>query len=147
RRALGSAAALLVVVLAGCLHSAGNGPGWPRYEPDDDTGRDTGTASFRPQDPLAIEAAFAHESYAPGSDATLRFFSTLAGTRVRIFAVGAERTPTIGDMEMRGVPVAKPRILGRIRRGEQISMHIGSWKSGLYFAELTGPRGHVGYAP
>ena len=142
---------LLVMVLTGLsiasLHAAGTGPGWPRYEPDDDTGRDTGAATFRAQDPLAIEGAFERESYAPGSTATLRFFTTLGATCVRIFHVGPELMPTIGDREMRGVAVTGSHRLPRISKGGSISIRVGDWESGLYFAELTGPHGRIGYAP
>jgi hypothetical protein len=65
---------------------------------------------------------------------------------VRVFRVGPERQLTIGNKEMEGVPVSKPRRFTVLRGGSTVAIQIGDWPSGLYFAKLTSP-GRVGFAP
>ena len=103
--------------------------------------------SFRPNDPLAIEAYFPKESYRPGMTARLRFESRLRAVRLQIFHLGPEWGKTVGDMSMRGVPVTRPVRLGSIRAGGSTRVTIGDWPIGLYFAQLTAKGGRIGYAP
>ena len=104
--------------------------------------------SFRPNDPLAIEAFFPRESYRPAhTAATLRFESTLGPGRLQIFHPGPEWGKTVGDMNMRGVPVTRSVPLGPIQSGGCTRVTIGHWPTGLYFAQLTAKGGRVGYAP
>ncbi|HUP33466.1 MAG TPA: M23 family metallopeptidase [Gaiellaceae bacterium] len=100
-------------------------------------------ADARRQEPDAIEAAFPLESYRPGSLATLRLWTRVAGTTVSIHRVGPERQLTVGDKTMEGVVMAAARpVFGRSPR-----IAIGrDWPSGLYFARLEA-RGKVGFAP
>jgi hypothetical protein len=106
-------------------------------------------AAVRKNDPLAIEAAFPRESYAPGSTATLRFWKSLDDTvTLQVFRVGGSRIRTHGAMEMNGVPVTRPTAIGRVIEGRSTAVPIGSrWPTGLYFVKLTAPKGRVGYAP
>jgi hypothetical protein len=101
----------------------------------------------RENDPLAIEAAFPRESYRPGTTARLRIWSVLAQGQVRLYHAGPERLPTIGNKTMQGVPMSAPVSIGRLRRGSIVSLRLGNWPSGLYFAKLTARGGRVGYAP
>lgn len=110
-------------------------------------GSATGGLAFRPNDPLAIEAAFDRESYRPGATARLRFWSNAAGVTLQFFQVGPERMRTRGDSEMRGVPVTSVRRLGAVQAGAQVAVRVGQWQSGLYFARLSAPGGHAGFAP
>ena len=103
--------------------------------------------SFRPNDPLAIEAYFPKESYRPGMTARLRFASSLSAVRLQIFHLGPEWGKTVGNMSMRGVPVTRPVPLGPIQAGGSTRVTIGDWPTGLYFAQLTGKGGRIGYAP
>ena len=103
--------------------------------------------SFRANDPLAIEAYFPKESYRPGTTARLRFESSLRGVRLQFFHLGPEWGKTVGDREMRGVPVTPPVRLGPIRAGRSARVTIGDWPTGLYFAQLTAAGGRIGYAP
>lgn len=103
-------------------------------------------AKARQQEPDALEAAFPLESYRPGATAVLRVWTPTRGATIRIFHVGPERQLTIGNNEMEGVPVNKPRRFAVLRSGTKIALEIGDWPSGLYFAKLTSP-GRVGFAP
>src|SRR5262245_48518393 len=94
------------------------------------------TTIFRPQEPGAIEAAFARESYRPGQHARLHVWSRVRQATIRIFRAGPETDRTVGYNEMRGVPVTPPRAVDSVRPGRVVSVSIGSWPSGLYFARL-----------
>jgi hypothetical protein len=91
----------------------------------------------------SVEAAFAHESYAPGDTAVLKVFNRADGVTVRVFRTGAERPITRGNSEMRGVPVTRTAAA----TGRRISIRVGDWPSGLYFARLAASDGRVGFAP
>ena len=104
-------------------------------------------ASARSTVPPAVEAAFAHESYAPGSTAALRFFAAARGVVLQVFASGPERVPTRSPDVMHGVPVTPRRWLGRRAAASSFRLLVGPWPSGLYFAKLTSSDGLVGYAP
>jgi len=62
---------------------------------------------------------------------------------MQVFHAGPEHTRTYGYNEMRGVPVTGIRTVG----GRRISVRIGNWPSGLYFARLRSSTGLVGFAP
>lgn len=118
-----------------------------RYPLGDLAGNAAAGAAVRKNDPLAIEAAFPLESYRPGSIALLRFATTLPNVTLQVFRVGPERMRTVGNMEMRGVPVTHPVHLARIVAGGATRVSIGRWPTGLYFARLTAAGGRIGYAP
>jgi hypothetical protein len=94
-------------------------------------------AKIRTQDPNAIEAAFPHEAYRPGTTATLRFWTAARDVSLQIFRVGPERTRTVGNDQMQGVPMTAPRRLPAVRSGSRLSVRVGDWPSGLYFVKLT----------
>jgi hypothetical protein len=103
--------------------------------------------TLRKNDPLAIEAFFPRESYRPGTTARLHFATTLGAVRLQIFHVGPERSRTVGNVQMRGVPVSSPVSLGTISAERTVRVVVGDWPTGLYFAQLTAPHGRIGYAP
>ena len=103
-------------------------------------------AKARQQEPDALEAAFPLESYRPGARATLRIWTAARNVSVRIFRVGPEKQRTVGSKTMEGVPVAPALHRASIRAGSAVTIAIGDWPSGLYFARLTAP-GHTGFAP
>jgi len=138
---------LTVALLATTAPGAGDIDITLRYPYGDLAGNAAAGAAVRKNDPLAIEAAFPLESYRPGSIAMLRFAATLPNVTIQVFRVGPERTRTVGNMEMRGVPVTRPVLLGRIAAGGATRIPIGRWPTGLYFARLTAAGGRVGYAP
>ena len=94
-------------------------------------------AKIRTQDPNAIEAAFPREGYRPETTATLRLWTSARDVSLQIFRVGPERTPTIGNDQMQGVPMAAPRRLRAVRSGSRVQVRIGDWPTGLYFVKLT----------
>jgi hypothetical protein len=111
---------------------------------DDDIGLDTREpASHRP----TVEVAFRLESYRPGDRARLRFFSSARGVSIQIVHAGTETHRAPGQDMMLGTPVTRSRRIGEVRRGGQLSVGIGNWPSGFYFARLTARGGKVGYAP
>ena len=102
---------------------------------------------FRENDPLAIEAYFPRESYRPVSQARLHFETSARSAILQFFHVGPESGKTVGNMELRGIPVSAPVCIGRISVGGARLVAIGNWPTGLYFAQLTASGGRVGYAP
>jgi hypothetical protein len=142
--------AILAVSAALCLTAIAINVGAPSAQPaqraqehEDEGYVETHT---REQEPDAIEAAFARESYRRAETASLRFFGSYGNVRMRIYRVGPEEITTTGDKEMQGVPVTPTRVLGRVRPSRALALKVGRWDSGLYFAKLTSP-GRVGYAP
>src|SRR5438477_6803260 len=95
----------------------------------------------------SVEAAFPRESYRPGSVATLRIFNRARGITMQLFRVGPETVPTRGHNEMQGVPVTGLRAVGDSRGRRLVTVRIGDWPSGLYFARLAAADGRVGFAP
>src|ERR671927_228272 len=125
RRAL---LALLLVASLPAFTGAATPPS-PAGEQDEIEGRAPTPEELRP----SVEAAFARESYRPGSVASLRIFNRAAGIRMQLFRISADAPPTIGRSEMQGVPVTEPREIGSSRL---VRVPIGDWPSGLYFAHL-----------
>ena len=103
-------------------------------------------AGDRRQTPGALEAAFASESYRPGSTARLTVFTATQDVEIQVFRSGTEREPTRADDLMRGTPIGPLRRLGDLRAGANVWVRVGDWPSGLYFVRLAG-RGKLGYAP
>jgi len=102
-------------------------------------GRDQGTLDAQ-RSTRSVEAYFARESYAPGATARLTVDGSTNGLTVQIFRAAA--VPIRGRQRdrMTGAPVT-----GRLPYSGTV--RIGSWPSGVYFAELRSPGGRVGYAP
>ena len=99
---------------------------------------------------LGVEAAFRARSYAPGQLAKLRVSADAHVLAVQIFRCGAETANTDRPDEMKGVAMAPPR---RIKwdklssRTGTITVRLGDWPSGLYFARLITSDGRRGFAP
>ena len=113
---------------------------WSADRPLD--GRAPTTAELTP----SVEAAFMHESYAPGGTATLVISNRARVIRVQIFRSGPERILTRSDITMNGVPVSAMRWIGASAGRRIVTVRIGNWPSGLYFARLRAA-GRVGFAP
>ena len=101
---------------------------------------------FRENDPLAISVLPAGE-LSPVSQARLHFETSARSAILQFFHVGPESVKTVGNMELRGIPVSAPVCIGRISVGGTRLVAIGNWPTGLYFAQLTASGGRVGYAP
>ena len=141
-RAAARRTALALAAVGAALLVAGAAPNGSRPE-DELEGRVPTTEELRP----SVEAAFRAESYRPGALAALVLFGPARGVRLQIFHVGPERVPTVGEGELRGVPVTKPAWIGRVRTGQTLRLRVGSWPSGLYFARLDSSTHLVGFAP
>jgi hypothetical protein len=143
RPAVAAAAVLAAAACAVTISGSNIGPTTP---PTDRVDGYVATV-FRPQEPRTIEAAFLRESYRQGELARLRLWSgTRSPARLQIFRIGPERARTVGYRELRGVPVTPPREVGRLRAGRNLTIRMGDWPSGLYFARLDTRGGFVGFA-
>ena len=98
---------------------------------------------------LGVDAGFTRESYVPGETATLRIESDADALSLQLFRAGPEDVPTYNDTLMNGVPVTDPVDVGwsSLDRPGTISVPIGAWPSGVYFAKLTADDGRIGFAP
>jgi hypothetical protein len=138
-------AALLATASVLLLHSdSSSRPAW-LDEDEELEGRDT-VGRVVTNDERTIEAAFALESYRPGSVARLRLFSSGRALSVRVFRAGPEGIRTKANNIMFGVEVARVRRLASFRAGQTLRIRIGPWPSGLYFARLAAPGGRLGFA-
>jgi hypothetical protein len=141
RRRLVQALALAAMAI---LVGFGHAKALPVYELDDDDGRDAAAQhSHRP----TVEAAFPLESYGPGSTARLVITDTARRVSIQIRRVGPEEGIVRGNDVMTGVAMTPKRAIGRVSGRRIVDVRLGNWPSGVYFAELTAPRGRVGYAP
>ena len=98
-------------------------------------------------DEPSVQVAFQQESAAPGTTATLRFFSAARGATLQVFHAGLERARTRRSDVMNGVAAAPPHWLGTEQAGSLATIDIGAWEPGLYFARVKSRDGLVGYAP
>jgi hypothetical protein len=111
-------------------------------------------AGARPETPvirvLGVDAAFGRTSYAPGEVARLAIATDAQALTLQVFRAGPERVVTRSNRELNGVPAGKPVELdwsGKRSAPHKLSMPIGEWPSGLYYAKLVAADGRVGYAP
>jgi hypothetical protein len=95
----------------------------------------------------SVEAAFEHESYAPGALATVVISNRARGLVLQVLRSGPERVVTRSDVTMNGVPVTPRRTIGASEGRRVVRIRIGSWPSGLYFARVRAADGRVGFAP
>ena len=95
----------------------------------------------------AVEAAFGQESYRPGRRARLVVRDRSRHLTIQIFEAGPEIDTTASDIEMTGVPVTGLKAITRRPGPRHLSVPVGRWRSGLYFARLEAPDGRVGFAP
>jgi hypothetical protein len=96
-----------------------------------------------------IDAGFTKRSYAPDALAWLRIATDVPSFRLQLFQAGPETQPTTG-YEMQGVPVSEPREVDWSAHRDApftISVRLGDWPNGVYFARLTAPDGRSYYAP
>lgn len=111
-----------------------------------ETGRRSTTPVIRV---LGVDAGFTRESYVPGETATLRVETDAHALSLQVFRAGPEDVPTYNDTLMNGVPMTEPVDVGwsSLDRPGAISVPIGEWPSGVYFAKLTADDGRIGFAP
>jgi hypothetical protein len=94
-----------------------------------------------------VTAYFTLESYGPGDHATLVIDDKAEAVSVQIFRAGGESVETVPNDVMLGTPVTPPAPIGSVAGRRAITISIGPWKSGVYFAQLTAAGARVGYAP
>ena len=104
-----------------------------------------GASTPRHAEAPGVVAAFAAASYAPGDDAVLLVRGRERGLHVAVVRAGLERRRARRDDVQQGAPVAGARIVARSTR--RLSVPVGDWPSGMYFARLTATDGRVGFAP
>lgn len=117
--------------------------------PLSDARRVAGARGMTADRPRTIQAVFVKRSYAPGERAELMFEAPRRAVVVQVFRVGLERLRPRRDDVLLGVAAAPPVSIrgqgrGRVRR---LSVAIGQWPSGLYFARLGAAGGWLGFAP
>jgi hypothetical protein len=94
----------------------------------------------------ALKAFFERESYPRGGTAHLVVTDTAPAVSMQIFRAGTETVVTVPNDVMLGSPVGTTRMLGPVHGRLRVSLRLGNWPSGVYFARLTsGAR--VGFAP
>jgi len=111
---------------------------------DDTDGRDERLA---PTNRPTIEAAFPKESYAPEALARLVIWSRGSRVSLQLFRAGTETENVRARDVMLGTAVTPARRIGAVAPGRVTPIRIGDWPSGLYFAQLRGAGGKIGYAP
>ena len=94
-----------------------------------------------------VEASFPRQSYGPGSRARLIFVSPARRVTLQFFRAGTEAMRIRASDLMLGSSVTERRSLGNVSAGLKVSVRIGNWPSGVYFARLTARGGRIGYAP
>ncbi|HEU5373562.1 MAG TPA: N,N-dimethylformamidase beta subunit family domain-containing protein [Gaiellaceae bacterium] len=98
-----------------------------------------------------IDAGFGRPNYAPGQLAGLHVATDEPSLELRIFQSGPERVVTYADNQLAGVDTGQPPVTISMAKYQSkprdITVKIPNLASGLYYAQLTGPDGRVGYAP
>jgi hypothetical protein len=98
-----------------------------------------------------IDAGFTKPSYLPGELAQIHIATDEPSLELRVFHSGPEQVVTYADNQFAGVEVDQgPTTLDWTQwRSSQhtIDFHIPDLPSGLYYVQLGGPDGRIGYAP
>jgi hypothetical protein len=102
---------------------------------------------LQPTNRPTVFASFRRQSYRPGERARLVVRAIATHVRIQIFRAGAEDTPIHANDVMLGSPVTGVIRLARTHDRTVVTLPLGDWPSGLYFARLTADRGRVGHAP
>jgi hypothetical protein len=87
-----------------------------------------------------LEAYFQARSAAANHSAALHVYSRARTFTLRLSRAGAGRALT-------GAPVTESQDVRHHPGWSTVRVHLGDWPSGLYFARLQSPGGHVAYAP
>jgi hypothetical protein len=98
---------------------------------------------------LGISAGFTDRSYAPGATARLRIATDEPAFTLQLLQAGPEAQDTTGD-EMEGVPLDESRLIdwsAHRNAPATLSVKLGDWPSGIYFARLVTLEGRAYYAP
>jgi hypothetical protein len=131
---------VLVALGAAICPAAARAPFLPTENDGDD-------AVVRDSRRPAVAAAFPRESYRPGDVARVFVTGQEREVGVRIFRAGADPTRVTASDLMTGTPVTGTTVFGRVGGRRTISLKLGAWPSGVYYARLTAPGHRIGYAP
>jgi len=147
RRTLFLAAALVAAAIisipATTTRALGN-PLGEAYEVEENEGV---VANTTQRDAPSVPATFLQQSYRPGSVAKLVLWHSERSVTVQIFHAGPEHTRTVGNITMQGLPMGPAARFGARAAHSPISVPIGNWPTGLYFARLSARDGRLGFAP
>jgi hypothetical protein len=98
-----------------------------------------------------IDAAFNKPSYLPGELARIRVATDEPSLAYRVFHAGPEQVVTYADNQLAGVDTGAPPVTVDWTPWEStphtIAFRIPAVASGLYYVQLGGADGRVGYAP
>jgi hypothetical protein len=98
-----------------------------------------------------IDAGFTKPSYLPGELAQIHIATDEPSLELRVFHSGPEQVVTYADNQLAGVEVdAGPTTLDWAQwrsRQHTVGFAIPNVPSGLYYVQLTGADGRIGYAP
>jgi hypothetical protein len=98
-----------------------------------------------------IDAATTRPNYAPGQVAVLRVATDEPSLQLRIFHSGPEQVVTYADNQMAGIDIGQPPIVALWSKWESqqhtLTFRVPNVPSGLYYVQLSGDDGRVGYAP
>jgi hypothetical protein len=93
-----------------------------------------------------IAAFFRRESYTAGTRAQLVITDAARDVSVEIFRAGGDSEESTSNDVMLGTSVAPAVHIGAVNGSRSVTITVGEWPSGVYYAQLTsGAR--VGYAP
>ena len=130
-RSLVLGAALLVLAVSTTVPTP-----HPAVEVDGDASSNIATKP--PND--GVQAAFTRRSYAPGAHAILALRGSAPSLRIRLYHAGAGSS---GPLQ--GAPVTAGQTLTGV--ASTLSLTIGSWPSGFYYASVGTPGRGTWYAP
>jgi hypothetical protein len=133
-----SSTALLILLLPLVFVGRSPAPHMTSSPAELDGDASSGIATKPPND--AVQAAFTKRSYAPGAHAILHLRGTAPILRVRLFHAGAGH-----DGPLQGSPVGPTLTLQA--HSSDVTLTIGSWPSGFYYACVTTPGRGLWYAP
>jgi hypothetical protein len=132
-----------VVLTLGCAGAARRPapPAAPAVDPEE------GFAAARPgwEKAPAVPATFLRDSYRPGQVARFVLWKHEPAFTVRFFRVAPAQAGW-KHQTMQGTAVSKVYRFGPTRAHRPLSLRIGNWPSGVYYAELES-RGLKGFAP
>ena len=99
-----------------------------------------------------IDAGFTKPSYLPGETAQIHIATDEPNLTLRTFHAGPEQVVTYADNQLAGIAVDGdvPQTIDWSAwrdRQHTINFRIPSVPSGLYYVQLGGPDGRIGYAP
>jgi hypothetical protein len=97
-----------------------------------------------------VDAYFAQQSYAPGTPGTLVVATDAEQVAVTMHRIGPERIGLDSPNTLSGPQVGTTVNLAWSRfrsKPHRVRVWVGSWPSGLYYAELQTSDGRIGYAP